>query len=70
NGKALSAYTTEELQKFSPLFEKDALEVTAIDKGVDQRSGFGMTGRSAVMEQIEFAENNYLKNRETHSEKK
>jgi len=70
NGKALSAYTTEELQKFSPLFEKDALEVTAIDKGVDQRSGFGMTGRSAIMEQIKFAENNYLKNRETHSEKK
>jgi len=69
-GKTLSAYTVEELQEFSPLFGKDALEITSIGKGVNQRSGFGMTGKSAVMEQIKFAENNYLKDGKTPSEKK
>jgi len=61
-GKDLSDYSVKDLQEFSPLFEEDTLEIMVVDRGVDQRAGFGMTGKSAVMAQITFAENNYLEN--------
>ncbi len=59
-GKALSDLSLDTLKAYHPGFDGDVYEVLFVERGVDQRTGTGMTGREAVLAHIAYAEACYF----------
>ncbi|HIE59579.1 MAG TPA: argininosuccinate lyase [Persephonella sp.] len=56
--RELESITLEELKKFSPLFEKDALQILNPYFVADARKTYGGTAKERILEQIQFWKQN------------
>jgi len=52
--RELESITLEELKKFSPAFDKDALDILSPYNVADARKSYGGTAKERILEQIKF----------------
>jgi len=52
--RELESITLEELKKFSPAFDKDALDILSPHNVADARKSYGGTAKERILEQIKF----------------